>query len=78
MQMVKLGLEHTLNPQSALTCIPWFIVLLCPNQSPGFQSLEGRKEDARTLGSYCPLDLAQPWLEDLNFVAARPSLPSAL
>ena len=78
MQMVKLVLEHTLIPQSALSYIPWFIVLLGRNQSPGFQSLKGWKEDARTLGTCCPLDLAQPWLEDLNFVAARPSLSSAL
>ena len=78
MQMVKLVLEHTLIPQSALSYIPWFIVLLGRNQSPGFQSLKGWKEDARTLGTCCPLDLAQPWLEDLNCVAARPSLSSAL
>ena len=30
------------------------------------------------MGTCCPLDLAQSWLEDLNFAAARPSLHSAL
>lgn len=69
------------NPLPPLTYTPWFLVLLCLNQSLDSRA-QGRgwgwQEGARAQGILYALAAAQLWPEGLNWVATSPNLPSAL